>query len=188
MKVLLYTQKKSSAAAALVTAILGVVLIFRPDRTVGFLCMLLGAAILITGAIYILGWFSRRKEGVPALFILPGVVLCALGGWLLTRPREVMLLVQFIFGAILLFHGILDLQGAFSLLRQRWGRWWIDLLFALGTIGLGVLILVNPFGALDALVILIGVSLVFDGVSDLILIWRLGRAFRILEGEPDDDE
>lgn len=188
MNVLLYTQKKSSAAAALVTAVLGVILIVRPDRTVDFLCMLLGAAILLTGAIYILGWIARRKEGVPALFILPGVVLCALGLWLLTKPREVALLVQFIFGAILLFHGLLDLQGAVTLLRQKWERWWIDLLFALGTIGLGVIILVNPFGALDALVVLIGVSLVFDGVSDLVLIWRLNRAFRGLERELDDGE
>ena len=46
---------------------------------------------------------------------------------------------------------------------------------------LGVLVLINPFGAFAALVVLIVLSLVFDGASDLYLIWRLSRAFRDLD-------
>ena len=64
-----------------------------------------------------------------------------------------------------------------------------DLLLALLTILLGVLVLLNPFGTFAALVMLIGAALVFDGVSDLCIIWRLSRAFkaaeRIMEEEQD---
>ena len=189
MKTILHEQRMSSIAAALVTILLGVILIWWPDRSVNFLCMLLGVSIFITGIIYILGWLARRKEGVPAFFVLPGVILCALGVWLMTSPTSVIKLIQYIFGAILIFHGAVDLQGAVSLMRRRWGRWWVDLLLALLTILLGVLVLLNPFGTFAALVMLIGAALVFDGVSDLCIIWRLSRAFkaaeRIIEEEQD---
>ena len=189
MKTILHEQRMSSIAAALVTILLGVVLIWWPDRSVNFLCMLLGVSIFITGIIYILGWLARRREGVPAFFVLPGVILCALGVWLMTSPASVIKLIQYIFGAILIFHGAVDLQGAVSLMRRRWGRWWVDLLLALLTVALGALILLNPFGTFAALVVLIGAALIFDGVSDLCIIWRLSRAFkaaeRIIEEEQD---
>ena len=189
MKTILHEQRMSSIAAALVTILLGVVLIWWPDRSVNFLCVLLGVSIFFTGIIYILGWLARRREGVPAFFVLPGMILCALGVWLMTSPASVIKLIQYIFGAILIFHGAVDLQGAASLMRRRWGRWWIDLALAALTIALGALVLLNPFGTFAALVILIGAALVFDGVSDLCIIWRLSRAFqaaeRIIEEEQD---
>ena len=38
--------------------------------------------------------------------------------------------------------------------------------------------LLNPFGTMKALVVLIGLSLVYDGASDLYLIYRVSKAFR----------
>ena len=188
MKSILHEQRSSSVAAAAVTILLGLVLVCWPDRSIGFLCMLLGAAIFITGIIYVLGWIARRKEGVPAFFVLPGVILCALGVWLMTNPASVVILIQYIFGAILIFHGAVDLQGAVALMRGQVERWWLDLALAALTIALGALVLVNPFGAFATLVILIGVALVFDGVSDLYIIWRLTRAFRAVERELEDED
>ena len=188
MKTILHEQRMSSIAAALVTILLGVVLIWWPDRSVNFLCMLLGVSIFITGIIYILGWLARRREGVPAFFVLPGVILCALGIWLMTSPASVIKLIQYIFGAILIFHGVVDLQGSVALMRQKWGRWWVDLLLALLTVALGALILLNPFGTFAALVVLIGAALIFDGVSNLCIIWRLSRAFKAAERVIQEEE
>jgi len=187
MKTILHEQRRSSIAAAAVTILLGLLLIIWPDRSVSFLCMLLGAAIFLTGIIYVLGWLSRRREGVPAFFVLPGVVLCALGVWLLTSPASVVMLIQYIFGAILIFHGLVDLQGALVMMRHRADRWWLDLLLAALTLALGALVLFNPFGTFAALVILIGASLVYDGISDLYIIWRLSRIFRTLEEQEGGD-
>ncbi len=187
MRTILHAQRRSSIAAALITILLGLLLVFWPDHSVNFLCLLLGIALFVTGLIYLLGWIARRLEQPSILLALPGVVLCALGVWLMTNPASVVVLVQYIFGAVLLFHGLVDLQGAFALLRQRWTRWWLDLLLAVLTMLLGLVVLVNPFGAFAALTMLIGCSLIYDGISDLILIWRLTRAFRALEAEAEQN-
>lgn len=178
MKIILYEQRMSSILAALITLALGIVLVVWPDRSVQFLCTLLGLAILLIGLIYILGWLSKRKEGVPSFFVLPGVILGALGIWLMSSPESVVMLIQYIFGAILVVHALIDFQAAITMIRLHREHWRLDLFFALITLGMGVLVLYNPFATFATLVILIGVSFIFDGLSDLCLILRLQSAIR----------
>ena len=185
MRSILREQRRSSMAAAVITILVGILLVFWPDRSIRFICMLLGAAIVLTGVIYILGWLTRRRQGAPAFYVLPGVILLAVGLWIVTSPDSVVRLIQYVFGAILIFHGLVDLQGAAALTRQRVHRWGVDLLVSLLNIGLGVLIMVNPFGTFAALVILIGGALIFDGVSDLYLIRRLTRAMKDYDANGD---
>ena len=186
MKSILHAQRRSSMAAAGVTIALGLVLVCWPGQSARLLCLLLGAAVFVTGVIYLLGWVARRGENRPAVLLLPGVVLCAVGVWLMTSPESVVLLAQFVFGAILIFHGVVDIQGAVALMRAGAARWWLDLALAALTVALGALIIVNPFGTFAALITLIGFALIFDGVSDFYIIWRLSRAFREM-GEDELD-
>lgn len=178
MNSILQQQRRSSIAAALITILLGLVLIFWPDRSIRFLCSMLGALLLITGIVYILGWFARRRDGFPIYALIPGVVLAALGLWLLAIPQSVVALIQYICGAVILFHGIIDLQSAIALMKMRIRRSWVELLLALATVGLAVVIFLNPFGTVEALVMLMGWVLVFDGGSDLWIVFRLSRAVR----------
>ena len=123
-------------------------------------------------------WCWPPQAGVPRWFLLPGLLLAALGLWLFTAPESAILLVQFSVAAVLLFHGVLDVQGANSLRRLGLRRWGVDLALGIVTLLLGAVVLLNPFGTMKALVVLIGLSLVYDGASDLYLIYRVSKAFR----------
>ena len=187
MKSVLQEQRRSSALVALVTIILGVVLVVWPDRSVSMICAILGGALLLCGLLYVIGWFAgKRRQSKSVFMIIPGVILAGLGVWLMTSSSTVIALIQYVFGAVVLFHGILDLQAALALLTQRMNKWWIDLLLALLTLGLGLLILANPFGTFAALVVLIGITLIYDGVSDLWLIGRLSRSLRNTQLSPEE--
>ena len=178
MRSILHEQRNSSLVAALITIVVGLLLVFWPDLSVSLLCTVLGIASIASGVVYIIGWVRKRRMGQPAFYILPGVILCALGLWLVTRPASVVKLIQYIFGAILIFHGVVDVQGALSLMRQHWNRWWLDMLLAAATAALGLVIILNPFGTFAALAMITGFALIFDGVSDLFLIHRLSSALR----------
>ena len=189
MKSILQQQRRSSIVAALITLALGLILVLWPQRTAEFLCMLLGAAVFVTGLVYVLGWFvRRRREEAPVYLLIPGVILLAIGVWMLTSPGGIIHLIQYVFGALLIFHGVVDLQGAVALMRRGWPRWWLDLALSALTLALGALILMNPFASFDLLVTLTGLSLVYDGVSDLVLIHRLSRAWREAEQDIIDIE
>ena len=188
MKTILQEQRRSSVILALITMVLGAVLVVWPDRSVRLMCTLLGAALLICGLVYILGWLVRRREGgISAFTLIPGVVLSGLGIWLMTSSDSVIALVQYVFGAVVIFHGVLDVQSSVSLMRQGAARWWLDLALSALTLALGALILINPFGTFAALVTLIGLVLIYDGLSDLWIIHRLSRMVRDLERDLNGD-
>lgn len=173
-------QRRSSIVMAVLTLLLGLLLVLAPIQSVRLLCGLLGAALLLVGLSYVRSWadVGRRQAGVPRWFLLPGLLLAALGLWLFTAPESGILLVQFSVAAVLLFHGVLDVQGANSLRRLGLRRWGVDLALGIVTLLLGAVVLLNPFGTMKALVVLIGLSLVYDGASDLYLIYRVSKAFR----------
>lgn len=173
-------QRRSSIVMAVLTLLLGLLLMLAPIQSVRLLCGLLGAALLLVGLSYVRSWadVGRRQAGVPRWFLLPGLLLAALGLWLFTAPESAILLVQFSVAAVLLFHGVLDVQGANSLRRLGLRRWGVDLALGIVTLLLGAVVLLNPFGTMKALVVLIGLSLVYDGASDLYLIYRVSKTFR----------
>lgn len=187
MKGILWEQRMSSIVSALLTAAAGGLLLFWPDRSVDFLCAALGAALLVIGMVYILGCLAWRRGGVPVWFLVPGVILAALGLWLMKSPAAVTTLVQYVFAAMLIFHGVLDVQGAAALAAAGWPKWWRHMLLAILTLVLGGVIFCNPMGSFFALVMVIGAALVFDGCSDLIIIWSLGRAARQAEREEQQE-
>lgn len=179
MKSILREQWGSSTLAALITIALGFVLVLWPDRSVSLMCSILGGSLLIFGILYVFACFARKgKNRAPAFFLIPGAVLAGLGVWLMISAETVISLIQYVFGAVIIFHGIVDLQATLALIGYRAKKWWVDLLLALLTLALGLLILVNPLGSFGALVSLIGCALVYDGFTDLWLIIRLGRASR----------
>lgn len=180
MRSILREQWLTSALVALVTCALGAVLILWPDRSISVMCAVLGGSLLLFGLLYVAAWFAGKgKRGASSLLLIPGVVLAGLGVWLMISAESVISLIQYVFAAVLLFHGFVDLQGAVALLRYHAKRWWVDFLLALATFGLGALVLVNPFGTFSALVILMGGALIYDGLTDLWLIIRLSRAHKV---------
>ena len=167
-------QRRSSIVMAVLTLLLGLLLVLAPNRSIRLLCTVLGAAMLVAGLIYLFTWLAKRREGFPAWFLIPGLILAALGLWLLTSPGSVIVLIQFSVAAVLIFHGVIDLQGAVSLARLGIPNWWVDLVLAVLTVVLGGVVLLN----MEAMTMLIGASLVYDGASDLYLIYRVSKAFR----------
>jgi uncharacterized membrane protein HdeD (DUF308 family) len=179
MKSILRERRLSSTFSALIAIALGVVLLLWPDLSSRLLCMILGATLLIAGAGYIISYFARRSRLATLQFeIILGIVLAILGLWLLLRPDIFLSLLQFVFGAVLVIHGVIDLQAAFHLQGAGYERWWLALILALLTVVLGAVIILDPFTTLNALLMLIGVALIYDGISDLLLIFRLSRVFR----------
>ena len=62
MKTILQEQRRSSVIVALITMVLGAVLVVWPDRSVRLMCTLLGAALLICGlCISWAGWSAGGR-------------------------------------------------------------------------------------------------------------------------------
>ena len=180
MKGFLNNRRISCALSALCFIALGVFLVGWPDVSRVWLCRLLGLALVATGGVYVGLQFVRSKETAAALpyEAVLGVVLAVVGVWLLLTPDLLMALLNYILGVLLLIHAVLDLQGALNLRAGGARRWWAAAILGALTAALGALLLWNPFAGIDALLMLMGLALIYDGVSDLAILVHLSLVFR----------
>lgn len=69
------------------------------------------------------------------------------------------------------------LQAA-ELYKEKYDKWWVALLLGIVTIGFGALLIYNPFEAVNTMIVLIGVMLIYDGISDIWIISRVSKTVR----------
>nr|WP_308628180.1 DUF308 domain-containing protein [uncultured Eisenbergiella sp.] len=163
--------------SALFCILSGIVLFVWPDMSARIVCMVLGAILVLMGVIYLVSFFSAPPGTfMKQIHLALTIVFVVIGVWILLKPDFVISLIPVIVGIILILHGLYDLQQAVYLGRSKYRFWWLALVFAGLTIALGGVLLWNPFEAMSVAIKVIGIFLVFDGLSDL---WIFSMARRI---------
>ena len=81
------------------------------------------------------------------------------------------------------FHGCKDFGDALTLRKNKSPRATAALLLGIITILLGAVLVVNPFSAFTTVVRIIGLVLIYDGVSDLWITSQVSYAIKLAEKE-----
>ena len=143
--------------------ILGICLIIWPDCSMAVFCTAVGIMFIVYGAIKIIGYFSRDFYCLAFQFDLAfGVLLAAVGIIIIVRRNVVVNLIFGIFGLLILADALFKIQ--MSVDAKKFG---LNLLVAILTGVLGFLLLIRPFEAAEIMMILVGVSVLFEGILNL---------------------
>ena len=155
--------------AAMIYIVLGVILTIFPETTARTLCVVLGCAVIVFGAVKLIASFTGdHKEAYLKNDFTVGVVSIVIGVLILVKVDLVVAIVPFVLGMLVLVSGVNKLQNAIYALRNdSSGKIWM-LVSALINVALGVLVIFNPFGTAVLLFLLIGIFLIFSGVTDLL--------------------
>ena len=113
---------------AILTIALGAVLIAWPMEVTGLICRVLGAILVVMGAVYLFGYFV---EGRGILAVTGGLLFLLLGVWIFITPQSVATLVPIVIGVVLLVHSLRDFQMASEAKRNGSERWMVLFLLAL---------------------------------------------------------
>jgi uncharacterized membrane protein HdeD (DUF308 family) len=160
--------KTNAFLSALLYAALGLVLLLWPEVSTNILCALLGVVLVVCGLVDILT-FLRLRDGTlyASAHLVKGVILAAVGVWLLSSPALIAVVIPRIIGVLICLHGLGDLQDAVSLRQGGSSRWTAALALGSVTLALGLVLVFDPFEAFTTVVRVIGAFLIYDGVSDL---------------------
>ena len=164
-----------------------VLFLFYGVEAAAVICRFAGILLALIGAFYIFSFIIAKAERVLSTWgsLLAGILCFAAGLWMAVRPLTAIQYLQYVIAIVVLLHGIIDLQASFHLVRARARLWIYALVSSIVTLGLGTWILLSPMGATKALMILMGVVLIVDGITDLILIASLSRTVRHLKKEAE---
>ena len=168
--------KTNIVISAVLCIVLGVVLVVWPDMSMQIACVAIGVVLLLGGVVRLVQYFVVRDGSMYAqMNLIMGIVLAVVGIWIVLKPEKVLAIIPIIIGIVIVLHGLNNLQQAITLCKDKYDKWWVALILGLLTVGFGVLLICRPFAALDTVVMLIGIFLIYDGISDL---WIVSRIYR----------
>lgn len=171
MKSFIQDMKQNYFVNAIVMVVLGLVLVIWPHSFGVMLCYLLGGALILMGVIQLISFLRGERLGFFNKFnMIMGIVLVLLGIWICTQPRIVLSIIPVAVGIIVIFHGLMDIQYTLDIKRTGNTKWWIALIAAILTLVIGVMLVLNPFTAYEITMILLGIAMLYDGGSDLVLL------------------
>lgn len=183
---LLKKLKTNVIISSVLCIVIGIVLVIWPDLTMEIACLAIGAVLLIVGIMRLIAYFTARDGSVYSqLNLIFGIVLIVVGALILWQWNKVLEIVPIIVGIVIVIHGINDLRQALALHKNEYDKWWVALILGLLTVILGVLLILNPFAALDTVVILIGIFLIFDGISTIWIMSRIYQTAKFMQQEAE---
>ena len=165
---LMWVAKIGYIVMSLVFCAVGVLFIIYPEISAMTATRILGAAMAIFGTIKLVGYFSRDLYRLAFQFDLQfGILLLALGGILLVRPRLMLSFVIAVIGVCVITDALFKVETSLQAKRFGIGAWWLILTAAIITAGIGFLLLCFPKDGAVFLTLLSGVSLLLEGILNL---------------------
>ena len=158
---------------------MGLFLLIWPAVVLVLLCRILGAAIIVAGAVFLIQSIIQKREIWKTI---ASVLIIGIGIYVVTAPKWLISVIPFVFGILIGLNGIFNIWNAVKLAKKQFKTWWVSLIIAIVTIGLAVLIILNPFGAAELLLRVIGIVLLLNGIAD---IWVLSRRYKYGDHRPD---
>ena len=157
---------------------LGVCLALMPVETVNVLWKVVFGLVLVGAGLYHIVIYVLEKENATSLDLFSGVIVLVIGIFLFMNPTVVVKLLTLMLGAFILVDSIWMLRGSLKLKKRKQGVWKAFLVESLIFIGLGVLILVNPFSEIKMAVQVFGCIFVANGVLDIIFYFLLKHGLK----------
>lgn len=158
---------------------LGILLIAMPDFFAPFLVRICGISLILFGLVKLIGYFSRDLFQLAFQYDLAlGVLLMILGGIMVVRPGRIVNFVSIVLGVYILADGLLKVQIALDARRFGIRQWLLILLAAILTGAAGCLLVVRPTESAEFLILFAGISLLAEGILNLVTVLTVVRIIR----------
>lgn len=179
MRKVLKELKWDALLKGVLYTLLGVAAFLIPETMEKTLAYLIAVVLILAGAVSMVCYLLRSaRENYYRNDFLYGLVGIALGIIVLYKIELIISLVPVILGIMVLISGCAKLQDVIDMKRLNSGNWIVMLVIAGIDVLFGVLLIANPFKAATILFRLIGVGLIFSGITDCVTIIYFADQFK----------
>lgn len=164
----MWVAKTGYIVMSLVFCAAGGALIVRPGMSASLIGRVLGAAMILFGAVKLVGYCSRDLYRLAFQYDLGfGLLLIALGVLVLVRPTQVLDFLFTALGVAVLTDGLYKVQIALDARRFGISTWWLTLALAVAAGAVGLALVFRPWDSVRLLTILLGAALLAEGILNL---------------------
>ncbi len=159
--------------------LLGVVMVIWPKVSALAICIILGILCIAMGVVDIVRYFKLGLAGIFFRYDLIWSILSILIGVLmLVRASDAVAFLPIAVGIYMIMGSILCIQLAVELHRLHSSSWVLALIWGILGAVLACLLLLDPFGGANILMVFVGAALIVGGVQDLYLVMSISKAIK----------
>lgn len=157
----------------------GLVLTLWPALSASLFYLIIGVALLVLGAGCIILYFTKPKPaGLVDNRMTRGLLFLLLGLVLLLMSDSFVALLPIVLSIALIFCGLERMQLGIYLSGIRYPRWGLIVISSAVVVLLGVMMLINPFGAGVTFTILYGIFAMLEGVLGVVSAFLFHNAIK----------
>ena len=175
--------KRNWVLSAIMTGIVGLVLLLFPGSALLSVCYCIGGLTIAMGVIRVVRYF-KLEHLYPYFFqsdLVIGLVTVGLGTFMVTSPQAVMSLLPNLFGALLIGCGIGSILRSVDAKNAGFTKWGVLLGMAILSVAAGFVVLNNPFGAIEVVVAVEGGCLIYESISDFLITLVVNKKVKALK-------
>ena len=162
--------------AAIAYIVLGVFMVMYSQKVADGINIVFGIVMLLYGIIQIISFFlNKDKEENLFMELALGVIALGLGVFALCAPAIIQKIIFYTVGAILIIDSLVNVKRAFNLKSMGFPRWYVLLAFATIGIILGALCIILYMNIEAAVIIFVGIALIYEGLASLITMFMVSR-------------
>ena len=148
--------------------LLGLVLLVWPNLSISLIGIAAGIMLIVFGLVKLGGYFTRDLYELAFQHDLAfGLLLIVLGVMLLAQPSRAMSFLCLILGIAVAVDGWFKVQMALDARRFGLRSWWLILTTGVLTGLIGLVVAFRPTASAEVLMMLLGVSLLAEGLMTL---------------------
>ena len=160
-------MKWSMLLSAALYMVLGLILVIFPATTARTICYMIAGIAIVIGLVNLVVYFTRNiTRNYYRNDFVTGLLMVILGFFVIYQADLIIALVPFIIGLCIIISGLFKLQGALDVQRMG-GNSVVILGIAVVNVVVGILMVINPFESAILLYRLLGVGLLFSGLTDM---------------------
>lgn len=174
-----FNRNSSYWTAILFYLVCGLLLLLLPNLALSIANVALAVILCVVGVRCILSYMRGSVlDGVLGIQLALGLVALCFGLLLFFNPLFLAELLPLLWGMAMLAGGFGKVQMAADLKRIGDGAWWYALIAALLSFVLGALAITKPAFISSVLTQFVGVSLIVEGVLDLVSFLTINKKIR----------
>ena len=160
--------KFGTIALSAVFCAVGLLMIAVPEKMLPAWVDFFGVAMMMFGVSKRVGYFSKDLYRLAFQYDLPfGILMIALGFITTVKSDSVLYFLCIALGISILADGLFKMQIAIDAKRFGIGAWWLIVVLAAAAGAIGLLLVFRPAESLRVMTILLGASLLADGILNM---------------------
>lgn len=163
-------------ATSILYFIVGITMLFFPELVSDSICYLVGLMFIFFGVSGIVMYIKTElKTPYTSTTLILSIILGAFGIYVFLNPRSFASFIPLVIGIFLLADSINKISASLDLKKYDYNRWWQMLIVAFIILGCGLLLVFNPFKAVELSIMIIGFILIIDATTNILTIYSYSK-------------